>query len=51
MAALKIEIYINGKPIEDFEPKELEEVKAKLTRKAMAAAGFAPLKEAQRKRG
>ena len=27
MAALKVEIYINGKPIEDFEQKELEESK------------------------
>ncbi len=48
MAALKVEIYINGKPIEDFEQKELEEVKVKLTRKAMAAIGFTPLTEEKR---
>lgn len=48
MAALKVEIYINGKPIEEYEPKELEEIKVKLTRKAMAAIGFTPLAEEKR---
>ena len=45
MAALKVEIYINEKPIEEYEPEELEEIKVKLTRKAMAAIGFVPLAE------
>ena len=48
MAALKVEIYINEKPIEEYEPEELEEIKVKLTRKAMAAIGFVPLTEEKR---
>lgn len=37
---MKIEIYINDRPIEDFSAKELQEVGRILTERAMKAAGY-----------
>lgn len=37
---MKIEIYINNKPISDYQEEELEEIKKELTRRAFAAAGY-----------
>lgn len=37
---MKVNIYINNKPIEDYNPQELEEIKRKLTYKAMKGAGY-----------
>ncbi len=37
---MKIEIYINDRPIEDFSAKELQEVGRTLTERAMKAAGY-----------
>lgn len=37
---LKVLIYINNRPIEDYPPDELEEIKNKLTDRAMAAVGY-----------
>lgn len=37
---MKIEIYINDRPIDDFSAKELQEVGRTLTETAMKAAGY-----------
>ena len=37
---MKIEIYINDRPIEDFSEKELHEIGTILTERAMKAAGY-----------
>lgn len=37
---MKIEIYINNKPISDYSPEELAELKEKLTQNSMKAAGY-----------
>lgn len=42
---LKVLIYINDRPIEDYPPDELEEIKIKLTDKMMAAAGYRRMRE------
>ena len=44
---MKIEIYINNKPIEESDPKELEEIKVKLTERAFAAAGYERVKSGE----
>lgn len=41
---MKVNIYINNKPIAEYNPQELEESKRELTYKAMKAAGY--IKEA-----
>lgn len=37
---MKIEIYINNKPMADYSPQELEEIREILTERAFAAAGY-----------
>lgn len=37
---LKIEIYINERPVESFSQEELTEIKKTLTETAMRAAGY-----------
>ena len=37
---MKIEIYINDRPIEEFSPEELHEIGTILTERAMKAAGY-----------
>lgn len=37
---MKIEIYINDRPIEEFSPEELKETGKILTQRAMKAAGY-----------
>lgn len=37
---MKLNIYINNKPIADYNPRELEKIKKELTYKAMKAAGY-----------
>lgn len=37
---MKIQIYINNKPMTDYTLQELEEIKTQLTDKALAAAGY-----------
>lgn len=44
---MKITIYINGKRVEEYPKKELEELKKQLTINAMRAAGFVPAEEAK----
>ena len=41
---MKIEIYINDRPIEEFSPEELKEKGKILTQRAMKAAGYIPEK-------
>lgn len=40
---MKIEIYINGRPVESYPENELEKIKLELTKKAMEAAGYVPV--------
>lgn len=42
---MKIEIYINNKPIAEYTPQELEHIKKELTYRAMKAAGYETKKE------
>ena len=42
---MKIEIYINNKPMADYSPQELQIIKETLTARAFAAAGYEPLKK------
>lgn len=42
---LKVKIYINNKPIEEYSTEELEDIKMRLTYKAMRAAGYVPKDE------
>lgn len=42
---MKINIYINNKPLAEYEPKELERIKKELTYRAFAAAGYKPQEE------
>lgn len=44
---LKVLIYINGRPIEDYPPDELEELKIKITDKMMDAAGYRRAREGE----
>lgn len=44
---LKVLIYINGRPIDDYPPDELEELKNKITDKMMAAAGYRRAREGE----
>lgn len=37
---MKVNIYINNKPIAEYNPQELKKVKEELTYKAMKAAGY-----------
>lgn len=37
---MTLKIYINNRPIEDYMPSELAEIKLKLTDTAMSAAGY-----------
>jgi len=37
---MKIEIYINNKPLESYSEPELAEIKRELTYRAFAAAGY-----------
>ena len=37
---MKIKIYINNRPVEDYPEDELKEIKIKLNEKAMSSAGF-----------
>ena len=37
---MKIEIYINDKPMADYSPQELEKIKETLTERAFKAAGY-----------
>ena len=37
---MKINIYINGRPLCDYSPEELEAVKTELSAAAMEAAGY-----------
>ena len=37
---MKIKIYINNRPVEDYPEDELKEIKRKLNEKAMSSAGF-----------
>ena len=37
---MTLKIYINNRPIEDYAPSELAEIKLKLTDTAMSAAGY-----------
>lgn len=37
---MKVNVYINNKPIEAYSPEELEEIKKELTYRAMKAAGY-----------
>ncbi len=45
---MKVTIYINNKPISDYDPEELEEIKKELNRRAFAAAGYIPESEAKK---
>ena len=47
---MKVNIYINGKRVEEYPKKELEEIKKQLTIKAMKAAGFVPAEEEKDKK-
>lgn len=42
---MKINIYINNKPIEEYSPQELEKIKRELTYRAMKAAGYKKMGE------
>ena len=44
---MKIEIYINDRPIEMIAPEELKEIGKILTKRAMKAAGYVPEKSEQ----
>lgn len=44
---MRIEIYINDRPIETISSKELEEIGKILTKRAMKAAGYVPEEPAQ----
>jgi len=44
---MKVNIYINGKRVEEYSKEELEQLKKQLTIKAMRAAGFVPAEEAK----
>ena len=37
---MTLKIYINNRPMEDYAPSELAEIKRKLTDTAMSAAGY-----------
>ena len=37
---MKIKIYINNRPVEDYPEDELKEIRIKLNEKAMGSAGF-----------
>lgn len=37
---MKVNIYINNKPIAEYSPQDLEKIKKELTYKAMNAAGY-----------
>lgn len=37
---MKIEIYINGRPVEEYPEGEMKAIKQKLTENAMRAAGY-----------
>ena len=42
---MKVNIYINNKPIAEYNPQELEESKRERTYKAMKAAGYERVKK------
>lgn len=42
---MKIEIYINDRPIETIAPEELKEIGKILAKRAMKAAGYVPEKQ------
>ena len=42
---MKIEIYINDKPMADYSPQELEKIKETLTERAFKAAGYTRMKK------
>ena len=44
---MKINIYINNRPLDEYPPEELEAVRNQLSTAAMTAAGY--IKEEQRK--
>lgn len=44
---LKVLIYINNRPIEDYPPDELEKIKNEITDRMMAAAGYRRAKEGE----
>ncbi|MDD6043835.1 MAG: hypothetical protein PUB87_08830 [Eubacteriaceae bacterium] len=48
---MKIKIYINNRPVEDYSEKELKEIKRKLNEKAMNSAGFERRKPEHVKKG
>lgn len=41
---MKIEIYINNRPVNEYSEDEMKELKRKLTETAMRAAGYVPEK-------
>lgn len=47
---MTLKIYINNRPIEDYAPSELAEIKIKLTDTAMSAAGYTRKEQHERKK-
>lgn len=47
---MTLKIYINDRPMEDYAPSELAEIKLKLTDTAMSAAGYIREEHHERKK-
>ena len=48
---MKVNIYINGRPVESYTEEELKEIRWALTVKAMKAAGYVPADEGEQTKG
>lgn len=48
---MKIEIYINGRPVEEYPEDEMNAIKQKLTETAMSAAGYIKKSAAEKRAG